>query len=115
MFRSAVAGSVVPGVHTGVITLCAFAAYQAASPIGSFPAGQAGTPDRELWPGPAQQVNVDLCTGGVWQVHAVDVVRERTDVSLDWQELRDESNYLGSAQLFIDQVLREAGETVRGR
>jgi hypothetical protein len=37
----------------------------------------------------------------------VDVVREETAVALDWQALRDEANYLGAAQAFIDNVLED--------
>jgi 3-carboxy-cis,cis-muconate cycloisomerase len=39
--------------------------------------------------------------------HLVDVVREETAVALDWQALRDEANYLGAAQAFIDNVLED--------
>src|SRR5574341_233733 len=39
--------------------------------------------------------------------HLVDVVRERTSVSADWDALRDESVYFGSANAFIDRVLGE--------
>jgi 3-carboxy-cis,cis-muconate cycloisomerase len=39
--------------------------------------------------------------------HLVDVVREKTNAPLDWQALKDESAYLGSADAFIERVLRE--------
>lgn len=42
--------------------------------------------------------------------HLIDVLREKTDVSVDWESLRDESAYLGSANVFIDRVLEAAGE-----
>lgn len=41
--------------------------------------------------------------------HLVDVVRERAGIDLDWAALRDEANYLGSAEAFIDRILAEAG------
>jgi hypothetical protein len=34
------------------------------------------------------------------------VVREKTDAALDWDSLREESNYLGSTDAFIDRVLK---------
>jgi 3-carboxy-cis,cis-muconate cycloisomerase len=40
--------------------------------------------------------------------HWVDVVRERTDVALDWEALKDESAYFGAAEAFIDRVVHEA-------
>lgn len=43
--------------------------------------------------------------------HLVDAVREKTGAPLDWDALRDEAAYLGSAGAFIDRVLREAEET----
>ncbi len=39
--------------------------------------------------------------------HLVDVVREMTDTPLDWEMLRNESNYFGAAETFIDRVLTE--------
>jgi 3-carboxy-cis,cis-muconate cycloisomerase len=41
--------------------------------------------------------------------HLVDVVRERTDAAIDWEELKDESQYLGQAGAFIDRVLAGIG------
>ncbi|HEX9926185.1 MAG TPA: 3-carboxy-cis,cis-muconate cycloisomerase [Anaerolineae bacterium] len=41
--------------------------------------------------------------------HLVDVVREKTNAPIDWQALKDESAYLGSADAFIERVLREVG------
>ncbi len=43
------------------------------------------------------------------QRHLVDVVREQTDAPCDWTMLRDEKNYLGMADAFIERVLDEAG------
>jgi 3-carboxy-cis,cis-muconate cycloisomerase len=40
--------------------------------------------------------------------HLVDVVQSKTNAPLDWDSLRDESNYLGSAQAFITRVLQAA-------
>jgi len=42
--------------------------------------------------------------------HLVDVVQEKVTAPLDWAALKDETNYLGSAQSFIDRVLRQAQE-----
>ncbi|MCK6627075.1 MAG: 3-carboxy-cis,cis-muconate cycloisomerase [Anaerolineae bacterium] len=42
--------------------------------------------------------------------HLVDVVREKVAAPLDWPALKDEANYLGSAQSFIERVLRQAAE-----
>jgi 3-carboxy-cis,cis-muconate cycloisomerase len=40
--------------------------------------------------------------------HLVDVVREKSDAALDWDNLKDEVTYLGSTIAFIDRVLQEA-------
>lgn len=40
--------------------------------------------------------------------HLVDIVRTKTNASLDWDSLRDESGYLGSTQEFITRVLESA-------
>lgn len=37
--------------------------------------------------------------------HLVDVVQRMTDVPVDWDALRDERNYLGAANDFIDRVI----------
>jgi 3-carboxy-cis,cis-muconate cycloisomerase len=42
--------------------------------------------------------------------HLIDVIREKTDAPVDWDALRDESAYLGSAEVFIDRVLETAGK-----
>lgn len=42
--------------------------------------------------------------------HLVDVVREQVDVPLDWDNLRDENNYLGVTEAMINRVLGEAKE-----
>jgi 3-carboxy-cis,cis-muconate cycloisomerase len=44
--------------------------------------------------------------------HLVDVVREQTEVSLDWTALKDESAYLGVSAMLIDRVLAEAQSVV---
>jgi len=40
--------------------------------------------------------------------HLVDVVREQINVSLDWDKLREEANYLGVSEWLIDRVLEAA-------
>jgi hypothetical protein len=37
--------------------------------------------------------------------HLIDVVREKIGAPPDWPALRDEANYLGATQAFIDRVL----------
>jgi 3-carboxy-cis,cis-muconate cycloisomerase len=37
--------------------------------------------------------------------HLVDIVHQRVDIEVDWDTVRDESNYLGTANEFIDRVL----------
>ncbi len=39
-----------------------------------------------------------------------EVAQARTDLALDWENLQDEANYLGSADAFIDRVIRAAQE-----
>lgn len=38
--------------------------------------------------------------------HLIDVLREKTDAPVDWVALREESAYLGSADMFIDRVIQ---------
>lgn len=45
---------------------------------------------------------------GAEQRHLVDVVREKTDARLNWEALREESNYLGAAHELIERVLKQA-------
>jgi 3-carboxy-cis,cis-muconate cycloisomerase len=40
--------------------------------------------------------------------HLFDVIREKTDADIDWKTLRDESAHLGSSDVFIDRVLKDA-------
>lgn len=42
----------------------------------------------------------------------VDIVREMTNAPVDWESLQNEAAYFGSANVFIDQVLLEARESV---
>jgi 3-carboxy-cis,cis-muconate cycloisomerase len=42
--------------------------------------------------------------------HLIDVIKEKTDAPVDWDALREESAYLGSADTFIDRVLQAAVE-----
>lgn len=44
--------------------------------------------------------------------HLIDVVREQTAVSLDWDALRDEANYLGATQHLIDRLLMEVEDEI---
>jgi 3-carboxy-cis,cis-muconate cycloisomerase len=37
--------------------------------------------------------------------HLIDVMRAKTEVSLDWQAIRDESTHFGAADAFLDRVL----------
>ena len=37
--------------------------------------------------------------------HLIDVVKEKTNLPLDWARLRRETNYLGSSTLFINRIL----------
>jgi 3-carboxy-cis,cis-muconate cycloisomerase len=46
--------------------------------------------------------------------HLVDVVRERIDVDLDWEGLRDEANYLGVSEQLIDRILEAARTSPTG-
>lgn len=49
----------------------------------------------------SEAVQITLAEGR----HLVDVVQERSQVALDWAQLRDERNYLGMAERWVDQVL----------
>ncbi len=40
--------------------------------------------------------------------HLIDVVREKIGASADWPDLRDEGDYLGVTQAFIDRALKDA-------
>jgi 3-carboxy-cis,cis-muconate cycloisomerase len=42
--------------------------------------------------------------------HLIEVMKEKTDAPVDWDAIREESAYLGSADTFIDHVLRAAAE-----
>lgn len=42
--------------------------------------------------------------------HLIDVMKEKTDAPVDWDAIRDESAYLGSADTFINRVLQAAAE-----
>ncbi|MCB8949981.1 MAG: 3-carboxy-cis,cis-muconate cycloisomerase [Ardenticatenaceae bacterium] len=39
------------------------------------------------------------------QRHLMEVVREKTDVLLDWEKIGSEANYLGSVQVMIDRII----------
>ncbi len=40
--------------------------------------------------------------------HLIDILKEKTDVAIDWDNLRDERLTFGSAHIFIDKVLTHA-------
>ncbi len=40
--------------------------------------------------------------------HLVEVIREKTSITLNWAEIQSEANYLGAAQAFIDRILETA-------
>jgi 3-carboxy-cis,cis-muconate cycloisomerase len=42
--------------------------------------------------------------------HLVDVLKEKTDASVDWDAIREESAYLGSTDTFINRVIQAARE-----
>ena len=42
--------------------------------------------------------------------HLIEVMKEKTDAPVDWDAIREESAYLGSADTFIDRVLQAAAE-----
>jgi len=42
--------------------------------------------------------------------HLIDVMKEKTDAPVDWDAIREESAYLGSANAFINRVLQAAVE-----
>jgi 3-carboxy-cis,cis-muconate cycloisomerase len=42
--------------------------------------------------------------------HLIDVMKEKTDAPVDWDAIREESSYLGSADTFINRVLQAAVE-----
>jgi len=46
--------------------------------------------------------------------HLIDVLQEKTNARVNWSALREESNYLGSANTFIDRVVEEARERKEG-
>ena len=42
--------------------------------------------------------------------HLLDIIREQSQVPLDWESLREEANYLGASETFIDEVLQYAAQ-----
>lgn len=44
--------------------------------------------------------------------HLVDIIKQKHEVELDWESLKDESKYLGSTAQLIDQVLDKAQKMV---
>ncbi len=47
--------------------------------------------------------------------HLVEVVREKTSVSLDWGKIGNEANYLGGVHSFIERIVGSAGNTTKQR
>jgi 3-carboxy-cis,cis-muconate cycloisomerase len=46
--------------------------------------------------------------------HLLDILREQSQAPLDWESLREEANYLGASEIFIDEVVRSAAQ-IRNR
>jgi 3-carboxy-cis,cis-muconate cycloisomerase len=42
--------------------------------------------------------------------HLLDILREQSQVPLDWESLREEANYLGTSETFIDAVIQSAAQ-----
>lgn len=42
--------------------------------------------------------------------HLLDILREQSQIPLDWESLREEANYLGASETFIDQVIQSAAQ-----
>jgi 3-carboxy-cis,cis-muconate cycloisomerase len=40
----------------------------------------------------------------------LDIIREQSQVPLDWESLREEANYLGASETFIDEVIQSAAQ-----
>lgn len=40
----------------------------------------------------------------------LDIIREQSQVPLDWESLREEENYLGASETFIDEVIQSAAQ-----
>lgn len=38
----------------------------------------------------------------------MEVIREKTSLTLNWADIQSEANYLGAAQAFIDRILETA-------
>jgi len=43
--------------------------------------------------------------------HLLDILREQSQVPLDWESLGEEANYLGASEAFIDEVIQSAAQT----
>ena len=57
-----------------------------------------------------QLISVAVREALIQNRHLVDVVREKVAAPLDWEALKDETAYFGSAEAFIERVLRQAEE-----
>jgi 3-carboxy-cis,cis-muconate cycloisomerase len=42
--------------------------------------------------------------------HLLDILREQSQAPLDWEFLREEANYLGASEIFIDEVIQCASQ-----
>jgi 3-carboxy-cis,cis-muconate cycloisomerase len=42
--------------------------------------------------------------------HLLDILREQSKAPLDWESLREEANYLGASETFIDEVIQSAAQ-----
>ena len=42
--------------------------------------------------------------------HLIDILREQSQAPLDWESLREEANYLGASEAFIDAVIQSAAQ-----
>ncbi len=57
----------------------------------------------------AKTVVAEACQQALAQNrHLVEVIREKTSITLNWAEIQSEANYLGAAQAFIDRILETA-------
>lgn len=60
----------------------------------------------------AKQIVTAACRTAVAENrNMADIVREKSSAPLDWEALKDEAKHFGSAQVFIDRVLRAAKNT----
>jgi len=46
--------------------------------------------------------------------HLIDVVREMTTAPINWEFVREEKNYFGSSDIFINQIIQQAMDLTHG-